>query len=62
MEVASNGVPSVFVKIRVYIQAWKLALSVGTESLTTEVVVKDVVNILGGASRSCNDIFNSDPE
>ena len=49
-----------FVKIKMHIQTWKLASSVGNQSLTTEVVAEDMVNLLGGASKSHNDIFDSD--
>ena len=55
-EVTLKGVPSLFVKIKTCIWVWTLVSSDGTQSFTTEGVAEDVVNILGGASRSGNDI------
>ena len=52
-EATSNGVPSLFIKMRVHIQFWRLVSSNGTQSLA-EVVAEDVVDILG---EFCNDIF-----
>ena len=34
--------------MKMHIRVWRLALLVGTQSHTTEAVVEDMVNILGG--------------